>query len=443
MQQPAWLTAAWAELGVREREGQRHTAQIVRYFRDAGHAAIVDDETPWCAAFVGAMLVRGRLAASGSLLARSYLTWGQALAEPVIGAIAVLSRGADAGAGHVGFYLGQTATHVILLGGNQADGVAVRAFAAHRLLGYRWPAPQPSADGAVSPASSGDEIFRRALAHVLEMEGGYSDDPFDPGGPTNRGITLHVLAHWKAETLDAASRDRLVAELKRISNDTVESIYRARYWQPAECAAMPPPLALVHFDASVNHGVGGAMRLLQTALGVDADGEFGPMTKAAIGSNNIAEILVRYGELRRQRYRALPHFWRFGKGWLRRVDATLALAETWRANGFATNTSQPSSLKPKEGASPMTTNTTRNDATKWWVQSRTIWGAIITAAATLAPVLGPAIGIQLPGDVVQQIGDQALNVIQALTGLAGTILTIYGRLTATSALTRRDISLRM
>lgn len=234
-----------------------------------------------------------------------------------------------------------------------------------------------------------------------------------------------------------------VTRIGRISDDTVESIYRARYWQPAECAAMPPPLALMHFDASVNHGVGGAMRLLQSALGVDADGEFGLVTRAAIGSRNTAEIITRYGDLRRQRYRALPHFWRFGKGWLRRVDATLALAETWHATGVAANTSQPTSLKPKVGASPMTTNSTRNDATKWWLQSRTIWGAIITAAATLAPVLGPVIGIQLPSDVVQQVGDQALTVIQALTGLAGTILTIYGRLTATSALTRRDISLRM
>lgn len=443
MQQPAWLTAAWAELGVRERDGPRHTAQIVRYFRDAGHAAVADDETPWCAAFVGAMLVRGRLPASGSLLARSYLTWGAAIGEPLIGAIAVLSRGADAGAGHVGFYLGETPTHVILLGGNQSDGVAVTAFAIHRLLGYRWPSQEPVPNEPASSGGSGNEIFRRALAHVLKMEGGYTNDPFDPGGPTNRGITLHVLAHWKAETLDAASRNRLVSELKRISDDTVESIYRARYWQPAECAAMPPPLALMHFDASVNHGVGGAMRLLQSALGVDADGEFGPVTRAAIGSRNTAEIITRYGDLRRQRYRALPHFWRFGKGWLRRVDATLALAETWHATGVAANTSQPTSLKPKVGASPMTTNSTRNDATKWWLQSRTIWGAIITAAATLAPVLGPVIGIQLPSDVVQQVGDQALTVIQALTGLAGTILTIYGRLTATSALTRRDISLRM
>ncbi len=80
---------------------------------------------------------------------------------------------------------------------------------------------------------------------------------------------------------------------------------------------------------------------------------------------------------------------------------------------------------------------------KWWLQSKTIWGALVTAAATLLPVIGPAIGLELPGEMVRQLGDQALVAIQAVSALLGTVLTIYGRVTATAALTRRDVMMRM
>ena len=80
---------------------------------------------------------------------------------------------------------------------------------------------------------------------------------------------------------------------------------------------------------------------------------------------------------------------------------------------------------------------------KWWVQSKTIWGALITAAATVAPVLGPMIGIELSGEVVRQAGEQTITAVQALSGLFGTILTIYGRLSATAKLARMAVSVRV
>ena len=80
---------------------------------------------------------------------------------------------------------------------------------------------------------------------------------------------------------------------------------------------------------------------------------------------------------------------------------------------------------------------------KWWLQSRTIWGALITAAATVVPVLGPLIGIELPGEVVRQAGEQTISAVQALSGLFGTLLTIYGRLSATAPLVRMAVSLKV
>ena len=110
-------------------------------------------------------------------------------------------------------------------------------------------------------------VFEAALAHVLELEGRDADD------------------------------------LK-----TVRQIFLTRFWAPAHCAALPPPAALMHFDAAVNHGVGAAARMLQEAAGATIDGEIGPETLTAVRAMPVRELLERYAGIRRQRYRSLSHF---------------------------------------------------------------------------------------------------------------------------------------
>ena len=80
---------------------------------------------------------------------------------------------------------------------------------------------------------------------------------------------------------------------------------------------------------------------------------------------------------------------------------------------------------------------------KWWVASRTIWGTFITALATVLPALGPLLGFTIPAELIHQLGEQVLLLVQALVGLAGTILTIYGRMRATTPLERRRVSLKL
>jgi hypothetical protein len=82
-------------------------------------------------------------------------------------------------------------------------------------------------------------------------------------------------------------------------------------------------------------------------------------------------------------------------------------------------------------------------APKWWAASRTLWGALITALATVVPALGPPLGITIPPELIHQLGDQVLLLAQALIALAGTILTIYGRLRATNPLKRRAMTLKL
>ena len=434
MTQPLWLAAAWAELGQREIAGSADNTRILALYRDAGHPEVAHEETAWCAAFVGACLTRGGSPGTHSLMARSYLSWGSALDETRVGAVAVLSRGSDPALGHVGFLVGESADGIYLLGGNQGDAVSVAPFDRSRLLGLRWPAePAPSA-----------ATFDTALAHVLAMEGRYDDDPADPGGPTNRGVTLADLARIRGTSIGSNTRDALLRDLKQISDAEVRRIYLELYWRPSLAERLAPPLAIMHFDAAVNQGVGTAARMLQDALGVTVDGEIGPLTLAAAARADVAAVLARYADIRRRKYRALASFARFGRGWLNRVDATLRLATSLSAQ-----TSQP------KGSPPVTTSDSSNDlpapapatgtdlAPKWWGDSMTVWGTLITAAATVLPAFGPLIGLKITPDTVRQIGTQAVDVVQALAGLIGTLMALYGRTRATQPLIRREMTLKL
>jgi hypothetical protein len=80
---------------------------------------------------------------------------------------------------------------------------------------------------------------------------------------------------------------------------------------------------------------------------------------------------------------------------------------------------------------------------KWWASSLTVWGAVVTALSTVLPVVGPLLGLNIPPELIQQLGDQAVVLAQAVGGVAGTILTIYGRARATTALERRQVTLTM
>ena len=80
---------------------------------------------------------------------------------------------------------------------------------------------------------------------------------------------------------------------------------------------------------------------------------------------------------------------------------------------------------------------------KWWASSMTIWGAVVTALSAVLPVVGPIVGLNISPELIQLLGDQVVLLSQAAGGVAGTILTIYGRVRATTALERRKVTLTM
>ena len=298
------------------------------------------------------------------------------------------------------------------------------------------------------------------------MEGGFTSDPVDPGGPTNKGVTLAVYAAWRGDELNASSRAGLLADLKALTDEDAGDIFHQLYWTPAKCDSLKPGLAVMHFDAAVNHGVGTAIRILQEAVRTDIDGEIGPNTRAAINNQPEETTVQKYAQLRRRRYRALSHFWRFGRGWLSRVDKTLELAlqlirsSDQHSGGAARQHKKPSATAKRTVPTPTIAKgpdtmgekaimpkqdykSHRGTGGKWWGESMTIWGTLITAAATVLPALGPLLGFEVTAEIVRQLGADIVKVTQAIAGLTGTLMAIYGRSRATVPLHRKSVSVRL
>jgi uncharacterized protein (TIGR02594 family) len=140
--EPTWLAEARKHIGQREIAGTRHNPLIVRWWA-AISAPFRDDETPWCAGFVGGCLEAVGIRSSRSAMARSYSRWGLGVA-PAVGAIVVFSRPPSSTSGHVGFIVGRDQhERLMVLGGNQGDAVNIKPFSLDRVLGYRWPPGHP------------------------------------------------------------------------------------------------------------------------------------------------------------------------------------------------------------------------------------------------------------------------------------------------------------
>lgn len=141
--EPKWLTIARTQLGVVEAEGKGNNPSVVKYYNEAQHPEVTQDSVPWCAAFTNAMLIRAGIKGNGSLMARSFESWGQEVKSPILGCIGVKKRVGAGWVGHVGFVVGANATRIFLLGGNQQDKVSIADFPKKEFTAFRWPANIP------------------------------------------------------------------------------------------------------------------------------------------------------------------------------------------------------------------------------------------------------------------------------------------------------------
>lgn len=149
-----------------------------------------------------------------------------------------------------------------------------------------------------------DQAFDRLIGH----EGGYVNDPRDPGGETKFGISKR------------AYRDVNIATL---TIDDARRIYQRDYWDKARCSDLPPQVAFQVFDTAVNSGIGQATRFLQRAVGVADDGSIGPLTIAAVFRLQPEQVAARFNGQRLDFMSRLSTWDTFGKGWARRVAQNL------------------------------------------------------------------------------------------------------------------------
>lgn len=174
---PAILEAAGRYLGIEEWPGARQNPTVLEFFQKSGNPQVHDDETAWCAAFVGAVLAEMGLPNTGRLNARSYLEWGApvGMAEAKPGDVVVLWRGNPRGwQGHVAFLLGFEGDTVILRGGNQGNRVSDISYPASRILGIRR---------AVAASETGRPILRAGQhgAAVRDLQDQLSSLGYPPG----------------------------------------------------------------------------------------------------------------------------------------------------------------------------------------------------------------------------------------------------------------------
>lgn len=161
---------------------------------------------------------------------------------------------------------------------------------------------------------------------TAKWEGGWSDHPADPGGKTMYGITQATLSNW-------LGRPASDSEIRNLSRDTAKAIYRDRYWKRIGGDTLPPGVDLCVYDFGVNSGPDRAVKSLQAALGVKADGWVGDTTRlAAVGANKRA-LIDELCDRRLAFLKKLPTWPKFGKGWSNRVADIRKRAMTMAAGG--------------------------------------------------------------------------------------------------------------
>jgi len=162
--------------------------------------------------------------------------------------------------------------------------------------------------------------FAQALGLTLRHEGGFVSHPKDPGGATNKGVTLATFSLY-------LGRKASVDELKMISDTQLCEIYRKQYWDKVRGDDLPGGLDFCVFDFAVNSGPGRAAKMLQDLVGAEADGSIGHKTVAAVlehvSRETLPKVIDQYQAKRLHYLQALPHWETFGKGWGRRVNEVL------------------------------------------------------------------------------------------------------------------------
>lgn len=156
------------------------------------------------------------------------------------------------------------------------------------------------------------DIFDLAIRLLLRHEGGFVNNPKDPGGMTNLGVTKRS---WEAHKGHSVTE----ADMRALTPAAVQTFYKRRYWDAINGDDLPKGVDFCLFDTCVNSGPKRAVLLLQAVLGVTQDGVLGPATLKAVSLWPAKDLITQYSAARLSFMRSLPTWDTFGKGWKKRV----------------------------------------------------------------------------------------------------------------------------
>lgn len=153
--------------------------------------------------------------------------------------------------------------------------------------------------------------FLAFMPFIFEWEGGYDNDPDDPGGETNFGID---------------KRSHPNEDIKHLTKERASEIYWESYWSKVRGDLLPPKVGEVAMNIAVNAGYGRSAKWLQEAVGAVPDGVIGPATIAAAGQHEPDSLARKLLDRTEAHYRSIADgkLSKFLKGWLNRNNSLRA-----------------------------------------------------------------------------------------------------------------------
>ena len=163
------------------------------------------------------------------------------------------------------------------------------------------------------------ENWDNCFAMVIKSEGGFVNNPKDPGGMTNLGVTRSA---WQG----FLNRDVTETEMRGLTPEAVKPFYKALYWDRIKGDSLPSGVDYAAYDLAVNSGPHKAAQYLQEIAGAPVDGMIGPKSLEAIQSCDAKETADAICDMRLEFLKKLSTFDTFGKGWSHRVADVKAKA---------------------------------------------------------------------------------------------------------------------
>lgn len=178
--------------------------------------------------------------------------------------------------------------------------------------------------------------WKKSIEHVGISEGGYVNDPVDPGGETNWGISDRRDGKMDGKA-DLDSDGIGDVRMRDLTKDQANKVYKRDYWDAINGDKLPSGLDLVAFDGAVNSGVSRGAKWVQRALGVKQDGRIGPATLKAAKEADIEQAIRDACMYRLLFLQGLKTWWKYKNGWTARVKSVESAAlEMSKSNPRAT-----------------------------------------------------------------------------------------------------------